>query len=213
MVQTPEANARGGAPATGVMRPGEAEAVRQPGTGAVPTSALLNLPNAISFARLCAVPVAIYLVLQHAWGAAFALFALAGVSDAIDGWLARRQGGTALGAALDPLADKCLMVGMYITLAALGQLPAWLAILVVFRDVMIVGGLMLLWLYHHDVPIRPLSISKVNTGLQIGLVGGVLGLNAAGLAWPLLRLAAIWLVAISTAGSFAAYLRHTVRPA
>ena len=176
-------------------------------------SALLTLPNAISFARLCAVPVAIYLVLQEAWVAAFALFAAAGISDAIDGWLARRQGGTALGAALDPLADKALMVGMYVTLAAMRQLPVWLAILVVFRDVMIVGGLLLLWLYDHAMPIKPLSVSKVNTGLQIGLVGLVLALNAAGLAAPPLRLAGIWLIAISTVGSFAAYVHQVVRPA
>jgi cardiolipin synthase len=163
-------------------------------------SALLNLPNAISFARLCAVPVAIYLVIEEAWLAAFALFAAAGVSDAIDGWLARRQGGTALGAALDPLADKALMVGMYV-------------ILVVFRDVMIVGGLLLLWLYDHPMAIKPLSVSKVNTGLQIGLVGLVLGLNAAGLDLPVLRLAGIWLIAISTVASFAAYVHQVVRPA
>jgi cardiolipin synthase len=111
------------------------------------------------------------------------------------------------------LADKALMTGMYITLASINQLPIWLAILVVFRDVMIVGGLLLLRLYSYPVPIKPLSISKVNTGLQIGLVGFVLAVNAAGLAWPLLRQAAIWLVAISTAGSFAAYVRQTVRPA
>ncbi len=178
-----------------------------------PSSVLLNLPNAISFARLCAVPAAIYLVLDADWTAAFAIFAAAGISDAVDGWLARRQGGTALGAALDPLADKTLMVGMYITLAATRQLPIWLAILVVFRDVMIVGGLLLLWLYDHHVPIRPLAISKLNTGLQVGLVGIVLGLNAAGLVWPLVRQAAVWLVAASTAASFAAYVRQTVRPA
>ena len=93
------------------------------------------------------------------------------------------------------------------------QLPIWLAIAVVFRDMMIVGGLLLLWLYDHPVPIRPLAISKVNTGLQIGLVGLVLGLNAAGLAWPLPRLAAIWLVAASTVGSFAAYVRSVAWPA
>jgi cardiolipin synthase len=176
-------------------------------------NALLTLPNIISFARLCAVPAAIYLVLDGDWGAAFGVFVAAGISDAVDGWLARRHGGTALGAALDPLADKSLMVGMYITLAAMRQLPLWLAILVVFRDVMIVGGLLLLWLYDHHVPIRPLAISKVNTGLQIGLVAMVLGLNAAGLVWPVVRQAAIWLVAISTGGSFAAYVRQTVRPA
>jgi cardiolipin synthase len=173
-------------------------------------NALLTLPNAISFARLCAVPAAIYLVLEAEWVAAFALFVAAGLSDLLDGWLARRQGGTALGAALDPLADKTLMVGMYITLAATSQLPIWLAILVVFRDVMIVGGLLLLWLYDHRVPIRPLAISKANTFLQVALVALVLGLNAAGLRWPPLRAVAVWVVAASTAVSFAAYVRQTV---
>jgi cardiolipin synthase len=180
---------------------------------AAPANALLNLPNIISFGRLCAVPITIYLVLEEAWGAACALFVAAGISDAIDGWLARRRGGTALGAALDPLADKTLMVGMYVTLAAVRQLPVWLAILVVFRDIMIVGGLLLLWLYDHPMPIKPLSVSKVNTGLQIGLVAVVLGLNGAGLVWPVLRLAGIWLVAISTTVSFAAYVRQVARPA
>jgi cardiolipin synthase len=179
----------------------------------VDRAAIATLPNAISLARLCAVPVAIYLVIEEAWVAAFTLFALAGISDAIDGWLARRQGGTALGAALDPLADKALMVGMYVTLAAIRQLPVWLAILVVFRDIMIVGGLMLLWVYDHAMPIAPLTVSKTNTGLQIGLVGVVLGLNAAGVvAWPL-REAGVWLIALSTVVSFAAYVRQVARPA
>ena len=176
-------------------------------------AAIATLPNAISLARLCAVPIAIYLVIEQAWVAAFVLFAAAGISDAIDGWLARRQGGTALGAALDPLADKALMVGMYVTLAAMRQLPVWLAILVVFRDIMIVGGLMLLWVYDHAMPIKPLSVSKTNTGLQIGLVALVLGLNASGVGAPALRAAGVWLIAISTAGSFAAYVRQVARPA
>lgn len=178
-----------------------------------PSNALLTLPNVISFARLCAVPAAIYLVLEEAWGAAFAIFLAAGISDAIDGWLARRQGGTVLGAALDPLADKTLMVGMYVTLAAMRQLPVWLAILVVFRDIMIVGGLLLLWFTDHAMPIKPLSISKVNTGLQIGLVAVVLGLDAFRLGfWPV-RLAGVWLVAISTVLSFGAYVRRVAVPA
>jgi cardiolipin synthase len=102
---------------------------------------------------------------------------------------------------------------MYVTLAAIKQLPVWLAILVVFRDIMIVGGLLLLWLYDHAMPIKPLSVSKVNTGLQIGLVALVLGLNAAGLKLPMLRLAGVWLIAASTIGSFAAYVRQVARPA
>ena len=184
---------------------------KAPPTQAAGRGTLLNLPNIISFARLCAVPVAIYLVIEQAWAWAFVLFVSAGISDAIDGWLARRMGGTALGAALDPLADKTLMVGMYVTLATMHQLPVWLAILVVFRDIMIVGGLLLLWLYDHDMPIKPLSVSKVNTGLQIGLVALVLGLNAAGLGLPLLRQACVWLIALSTAFSFAAYVRQAAR--
>ena len=124
------------------------------GFAPTPPSALLTLPNIISFARLCAVPLAIWLVLHRNYTNAFGLFVAAGFSDAVDGWLARRNGGTALGAALDPLADKTLMIGMYVTLAATGQLPDWLAILVVFRDVVIVGGVVLLWLTGHPATIR-----------------------------------------------------------
>jgi cardiolipin synthase len=179
----------------------------------VPSSALLTLPNVISFARLCAVPVAIYLVLWRQWGFAFGLFAAAGISDAVDGWLARRQGGSALGAALDPLADKTLMVGMYVTLAAIGALPSWIAILSVFRDIVIVGGVLLLWMYGHGAAIRPIFISKLNTALQIALVGLVLGMNAAGIAFNPVREAAIWLVAASTLASLGTYVYRTVRPA
>lgn len=175
--------------------------------------AALNLANMISFARLCAVPAAIYLVIDRDWGPAFALFAAAGISDAIDGWLARRHGSTALGAALDPLADKTLMMGMYVTLASIGALPVWLAMLVVFRDVMIVGGVVMLRLYGIAAPTTPLAISKTNTALQIVLVGCVLGLNALGLNLPPLRRGLAALVAMSTAASFGAYVARTVRPA
>lgn len=176
------------------------------------SSAFLTLPNVISFARLCVVPAAIWLVLHHRFGAAFGVFVVAGISDAVDGWLARRRGGTALGAVLDPLADKTLMVGMYVTLAAIDHLPDWLAILVVFRDLVIVGGVVLLWFTGHGSPIVPLMISKVNTTLQIGLVAVVLGLDSLGLAaWPL-REALIWLVTGSTLLSGGAYVVRTVRP-
>jgi cardiolipin synthase len=178
-----------------------------------PGSALLTLPNVISFGRLCAVPVAIWLVLKRDWGSAFGLFAAAGISDAVDGWLARRQGGTSLGAALDPLADKALLVGMYVTLAAIGALPSWIAILTVFRDLVIVGGVVLLWMYGHGATIHPILISKINTALQLGLVALVLGLNAFGVGAQWLRVAAIWLVAVSTAASGGAYVYRTVRPA
>ena len=171
----------------------------------------LTLPNVISFARLCAVPAAIWLVLHRHFGAAFTLFVLAGISDAVDGWLARRRGGTALGAILDPLADKTLMIGMYVTLAAIGQLPDWLAILVVFRDLIIVGGVVLLWMTSNAMQIKPLVVSKWNTALQIGLVAVVLGLDSLGVAlWPL-RQAMVWLVTGTTLFSGGAYVVRTVR--
>ncbi len=105
---------------------------------------LVNIPNVITFARLCAVPLAIWLTLQHRIDEVFFLFVAAGLSDAVDGWLARRRGTTSVGAVLDPVADKALLVSMYVTLAGVNILPDWLAILVVFRDVLIVGGVLLL---------------------------------------------------------------------
>src|ERR1700742_2396491 len=108
------------------------------------SASLVNLANVITFARLCAVPLAFWLVLVHRIDDAFILFVAAGLSDALDGWLARKYGGNSVGALMDPVADKALLVTMYITLAAVGVLPAWLAILVVFRDLLIVGGVVVL---------------------------------------------------------------------
>ncbi len=166
-----------------------------------PGSALVNLPNIITFARLCAVPLAIWLVLRHELMAALGLFVLAGLSDAVDGWLARRLGPTALGAILDPMADKALLVGMYVTLAAIGVLPDWLAILVVFRDVVIIGGVLVLWQLGHRVVIRPPFISKLNTAMQILLVALALLLSGFGLQAPALMGALTWLVALTTLAS------------
>ncbi len=172
---------------------------------------VLNLPNVISFARLCAVPVATWLVIQREFTSAVILFAAAGVSDAIDGWLARRRGGSALGAMLDPIADKALLVSMFVTLAAIGILPTWLAILVVFRDLVIMGGVLVLWLTHQPVRIRPLASSKVSTALQLGLVGVTLLLQALALPGGLPLLAFEWLVAATTLGSGATYVVRAAR--
>lgn len=168
--------------------------------------ALLNLPNAITFARLCAVPLAVWLVLREDLRSAFALFVAAGLSDAVDGWLARRQGSTALGAMLDPVADKLLLVSMYVTLAAIAVLPDWLAILVVFRDLVIVGGFLVLWVLGHSVPIRPLMVSKLNTALQIALIALALLLAGFGMRAPVLLAVLVWLVAFTTLCSGAAYV-------
>ncbi len=176
----------------------------QLGRGA--TSGLFTAPNVITFGRLCAVPWAFWLILEHRLDLAFYLFVLAGLSDAVDGWLARRYGGNSIGALLDPVADKALLVTTYITLAVVRELPDWLAILVVFRDLLIVGGVIVLGVLGQPVVIKPLFISKLNTALQIVLIAATLFLVGFGLMAPLLITVLVWAVAASTLVSGAAYV-------
>ncbi|MBV9861135.1 MAG: CDP-alcohol phosphatidyltransferase family protein [Alphaproteobacteria bacterium] len=136
----------------------------------------LNLPNLITLARLLSVPLAIWLILSGSYGTAFWTFVLAGVSDGVDGFIAKRfDRRTRLGALLDPIADKALLASVYVTLGLAGQLPNWLVILVVFRDAMIIGGFVLIHLIA-ATPTRfdPLYVSKLNTAVQIALVAFVL---------------------------------------
>src|SRR5690348_14357107 len=136
----------------------------------------LNLPNLITLGRLLLVPLAISLILEGSYWVAFWVFVIAGVSDALDGFIAKRFDlRTRLGALLDPVADKVLLVSVYVTLGVAGQLWAWLVVLVVFRDVMIIGGFLLIQaLATAPKPFQPLFISKVNTGVQVGFVAYVL---------------------------------------
>ena len=137
--------------------------------------ALLNLPNLISLGRLLLVPLAIWLILVGNYGGAFWVFVLAGVSDALDGFIAKRfDRRTRLGALLDPVADKTLLVSVYVTLGWAGQLWTSLVVLVVFRDVMIIGGFLLIQAIAAPKRYDPLFVSKLNTGLQIALVAFVL---------------------------------------
>ena len=175
------------------------------------SSAVLTLANLVTVARLCAVPAAIYLVLHTAYPAAFWLFLAAGASDAVDGWLARRHGASYVGALLDPVADKALLISMYVVLAVMRVLPDWLAILVVFRDVLIVGGVLGLNLLGQKPSIRPLLVSKFNTAVQIVLVAVALGMAA--LAWPgqIVVETLVWIVAATTTISGAAYVARAAR--
>lgn len=193
--------------------PGAADPGRDgEGGGAAPPAVLFTLPNLITLARLCAVPATIWLILQHRLDIAFLLFVGAGISDGIDGWLARvRNARSALGALLDPVADKALLVSVYVTLAAIGVLPDWLAILVVFRDMVIVGGVLVLWVLGQPPAIKPLLISKLNTVLQIALAALALLLAGFGLSADGLQTALVWAVAASTLASGAAYVNATLR--
>jgi cardiolipin synthase len=143
----------------------------------------LYVPNLITLTRLLLVPLTIWLILGGRYGAAFWVFIAAGVSDALDGFIAKRfDCRTALGALLDPIADKALLTSVYVMLGIGGRLPNWLVILVVFRDVMIIGGYLLVQSLAAPQRFDPLYISKINTSAQIILVGYLLA--RLGLAWP-----------------------------
>jgi cardiolipin synthase len=194
--------------------PDAPERVRRPAEPAAPEgeAGLFTVPNLITLARICAVPAAVWLMLQHRLDIAFLVFVGAGVSDAVDGWLARVWNQrSALGALLDPIADKALLVSVYVTLAAINVLPDWLAILVVFRDLLIVGGVVLLWVLGVPARIRPLFISKANTVAQIALAALALLLAGFALSAPWLLEAMIWLVAATTFASGAAYVVQAAR--
>jgi cardiolipin synthase (CMP-forming) len=130
------------------------------------------------------VPVVIWAITAGEMRVAFALFLLAGISDAVDGFLAKRFGmRTELGGYLDPLADKAMLVSIFIALGAIEEVPRWLVILVVSRDIMIVGAVILAWLVHRPIPLKPLLVSKLNTGAQVALVCVILA--ALGFDWSL----------------------------
>lgn len=135
----------------------------------------MSIPNIISMARLLAVPMVVYLILQSAYDWAFWLFVIAGISDAVDGFIAKNMDqATVLGSYLDPLADKALLVGVYVTLGHQVLIDDLVVVLVVFRDVMIVGGAFLLVVFRQQNGIRPAMVSKLNTAAQILFVTLVL---------------------------------------
>jgi cardiolipin synthase (CMP-forming) len=136
---------------------------------------LYIIPNVLTILRLLMVPVIVLLMIEQQMMAAFVLFVIAGITDGLDGFLAKRFGWTTeLGAWLDPAADKALLVSIYVTLGLFGTIPPWLVILVVFRDLLIVGGILLAWMMENPVGMKPLIISKINTVGQILLAATVL---------------------------------------
>ena len=135
----------------------------------------MNVPNIITLLRIAATPFAVWMILEGYLMWAFWVFVIAGISDAVDGFIAKRFNmETELGKFLDPLADKALLVSVYVSLGIEGLIPNWLVILVVFRDVFIVGGALLFETMTHSLTMQPLMVSKVNTTLQIVLAAAVM---------------------------------------
>ena len=173
----------------------------------------MNIPNTLTLGRIVAVPLLVWLIIDQEMLAAFLVFMLAGLSDAADGYLAKRFGWhTELGAYLAPIADKALLVTIYVTLGLAGHLPVWLVIAVVSRDILIVGAVVLSWMLTRPVSMQPLLISKANTLSQIVLAGVVLGELGLGLGLGSLVWLLIWVTGALTILSAGAYfwqwLRH-----
>jgi cardiolipin synthase len=157
--------------------------------------------------RLLSVPVAMWLILDGRMLPAFWLFLIAGISDAVDGFLAKRLNSqTALGGYLDPLADKTLLVGVYLTLGYQGYLDTWLVILVVFRDLLIVGGALFLLTLAQAISFKPLWVSKLNTVAQIALAVWILARHGFGFDDSGMTDTLIYIVAATTLLSGFGYL-------
>lgn len=184
---------------------------------------LKHLPNILTAMRLACAPALAYLLVTGADRAALGIFAFAGLSDAVDGYFAKRFGfATRLGRYLDPAADKLLMLAAFVVLTAMGTSPLWLAIVVISRDAAIIAGIVLG--HALDLPLRiaPLLIGKLSTAVQVGYVGLMLLSLSFGLHWTLFaRMAAVVTAAVTLASwlgygavlvrAFAAKSRQTHR--
>ena len=172
----------------------------------------MSIPNLITLGRVILVPVVFWLLVNGQLQAAFLAFVVAGISDAVDGFLAKRfHWETELGAYLDPLADKLLIVCIFIALGVTGRLPSWVVIAVVSRDILIVIGVVLSWLMGHPTPMKPLAVSKMNTAAQIVLAATVLAHEAFQLNLSSVVIVLTWVTAATTVASLVAYLRIWLR--
>jgi cardiolipin synthase len=167
----------------------------------------VTIPNLITILRLLLVPGVVLAMLQARWEWAFAGFVAAGVSDGVDGFIARQfNQQSRLGAYLDPIADKLLLVSVFVVLGLISELPLWLVIAVVSRDALIICAVILSSVMSHPVEMKPLLVSKANTAVQIVLAAVVLGELAFGVQLGPVRPILIFTCGLLTVASAAAYL-------
>ncbi|MER8466301.1 CDP-alcohol phosphatidyltransferase family protein [Mesorhizobium sp. M1396] len=167
----------------------------------------MTVPNLITILRFVLVPAVVLAMLQARWDWAFAGFLVAGISDGVDGFIARRfNQQSTLGTYLDPMADKLLLVSVFVVMGFIGQLPLWLVVTMVSRDALIVCAVVLSTVMAHPVEMKPLFVSKANTAIQIVLASVVLGELALSVHLDPLRPGLILLSGVLTVASAAAYL-------
>jgi cardiolipin synthase (CMP-forming) len=132
---------------------------------------VLTLANRLTVLRILMTPAIIILLLYKYMAAAIAVFVLAGITDGLDGFVARRQSQrTALGMVLDPLADKLLLMSAVVALTILRELPRWFTIIIVSRDLMLIGGSLILYMFVGKMAMPPSWLGKCTTGFQIATV-------------------------------------------
>jgi cardiolipin synthase len=171
-----------------------------------------TIPNIITLARILLVPIIVWAIASNQMEIAFSVFVVAGVSDAVDGFLAKRFNMTSeLGALLDPLADKALLVSIYIALGIWGAIPRWIVILVVSRDIMIVAAVIVSWLFDKPVQMKPSMVSKLNTAAQVGFAAVVLASLSFGFEPMPYDLILMGFVTVFTLVSVSLYLVEWVR--
>jgi cardiolipin synthase len=166
-----------------------------------------QIPNLLTLSRIALVPVLILVLKDRDYASALLIFLCAGVSDALDGWIAKRwRYTTRFGAILDPVADKFLLVSSYVMLMLLDHLPFWLVLTVAFRDLIIIGGYLVYTSVIGTAQMRPSRLSKLNTLVQILLVIGILAHEASGFDYPLVIDTLVWLVFVTTVASGVHYV-------
>jgi len=167
----------------------------------------MTVPNIITTLRIIIVPIFIIYMINSRALAALIVFIIASISDALDGFIARvfRQK-TSLGAYLDPLADKILLITAYITLAILKMIPSWLAVVTISRDVIIMLGVLILYMNRYPVRIRPSLLSKATTCIQAATILIVLSNDYLDLDF--LKVYSFWLAAVVTVASGLQYIRN-----
>ncbi|MEA1991896.1 MAG: CDP-alcohol phosphatidyltransferase family protein [Thermodesulfobacteriota bacterium] len=131
----------------------------------------MNLPNLLTLIRIILTPLLVILLINGKFVEALIVFTIAGITDGLDGLIARwmRQK-TRIGSILDPIADKLLLTSAYVTLAVIGFLPGWLAVTVISRDVIIVFGVLIIFLFQGEVEIHPSMLGKITTVAQLGTI-------------------------------------------
>jgi len=167
----------------------------------------VTVANMITIVRFLLVPAVVYWLLAGEWQLAFAGFVIAGVSDGVDGFVARRfNQRSKLGGYLDPMADKLLLVSVFVVLGFMDKLPLWLVVAAVSRDALIVCAVLLSTVMANPVEMKPLMVSKANTAAQIVLAAIVLAELAFAADFGPIRPALIILSALLTVASAGAYL-------